>query len=148
MQSLDNVSVRFYSGKLLIWIKCQCQCQVWTPGNLIWHICAEHGSDILFPYIPSDTKLLLTKNYSKIIIFEKLRISYVIPWKSPSFPEILRVLDCHKITKNNSQGIIFVIISCQRVPKSDTESELRYEEQFRTFRVPHYNQGSYQNLTV
>ena len=29
--------------------------------------------------LPSDTKLLLTKNYSKIIIFEKLRISYVIP---------------------------------------------------------------------
>ena len=42
MQSLQNVSVRFYSGKLLIWIKCQCQCQVWTPGNLIWQICAEH----------------------------------------------------------------------------------------------------------
>ena len=43
MQSLQNVSVRFWSGKLLIWIKCQCQCQVWTPGNLIWQMCAEHG---------------------------------------------------------------------------------------------------------
>ena len=29
--------------------------------------------------LPSDTKLLLTKNYSKIIISEKLRISRVIP---------------------------------------------------------------------
>ena len=29
--------------------------------------------------IPSDTKLLLTKNYSEINVFEKLRISYVIP---------------------------------------------------------------------
>ena len=29
--------------------------------------------------VPSDTKLLLTKNYSEIIIFEKLRVSYVIP---------------------------------------------------------------------
>ena len=28
--------------------------------------------------VPSDTKLLLTKNYSKIIIFQKLRISHVI----------------------------------------------------------------------
>ena len=65
--------------------------------------------------IPSDTKLLLTKNYSKIIIFEKLRISYVIPWKSPSFRRILRVLNRHKITKNNSQRVIFVTISCQRV---------------------------------
>ena len=48
MQSLQNVSVRFYSGKLLIWIKCQCQCQVWTPGNLIWQICAEHGTGKYF----------------------------------------------------------------------------------------------------
>ena len=59
--------------------------------------------------VPSDTKLLLTKNYSEIIIFEKLRISYVIPWKSASFPEILKVRTPSKITKNNSQGIIFVI---------------------------------------
>ena len=29
--------------------------------------------------LPSDTKLLLTKNYSKTLIFEKLRISRVIP---------------------------------------------------------------------
>ena len=65
--------------------------------------------------LPSDTKLLLTKNYSKIIIFEKLRISRVIPRKSPSFPKILTVQNRLKITKNNSQGIIFVIISCQRV---------------------------------
>ena len=40
----NNVSVRFYSGKLLIWIKCQCQCQVWTPRNSIWQICAEYGN--------------------------------------------------------------------------------------------------------
>ena len=65
--------------------------------------------------LPSDTKLLLTKNYSEINIFEELRISYVIPWKSPSFPEILKVRTPWKITKNNSQGIIFVIISCQKV---------------------------------
>ena len=62
--------------------------------------------------LPSDTKCLLTKNYSKIIIFEKLRISRV---KSPSLPKILRVQNRLKITKKNSQGIIFVIISCQRV---------------------------------
>ena len=54
----------------------------------------------------------LTKNYSKIIIFEKLRISRVIPRESPSFPKILTVQSRLKITKNNSQGIIFVIISC------------------------------------
>ena len=65
--------------------------------------------------LPSDTKLLLAKNYSEIIIFEKLRISCVIPWKNPSFPEISRVQNPSRITKNNSQGIIFVIISCQRV---------------------------------
>ena len=37
---------------------------------------------------PSDTKLLLTKIYSEINIFEKLRISRVISGKSLSFPEI------------------------------------------------------------
>ena len=67
--------------------------------------------------LPSDTKLLLTKNYFEIIIFEKLRISRVISGKSLSFPEILRGQIPSKITKNNSQGIIFVIISCQRVFK-------------------------------
>ena len=36
MQRLHNVSVMFHSAELLIWIKCQCQ--VWTPGNLIWQI--------------------------------------------------------------------------------------------------------------
>ena len=68
------------------------------------------------PKIPSDTKLLLTKNDFEIIIFEKLRISRVISGKSLSFLEILRVQIPSKITKNNSQGIIFAIILCQRVP--------------------------------
>ena len=36
--------------------------------------------------LPSDTKLLLTKNYFEIIIFENLRISRVISGKSLSFP--------------------------------------------------------------
>ena len=36
----------------------------------------------------SSTKLLLAKNYSEIIIFEKLRFSRVISGKSLSFPEI------------------------------------------------------------
>ena len=39
------------------------------------------------PNIPSDTKLLLTKNDSERAYFR----SYVFPWKGPSFPEILRV---------------------------------------------------------
>ena len=49
--------------------------------------------------VPSDTKLLLTKNYSEIIIFEKLRISRVISGKSLSFPEILRAQFPSKIPK-------------------------------------------------
>ena len=65
--------------------------------------------------VPSDTKLLLTKNYFEIILFDKSRISRVISGKSLSFPEISRGQIPSKITKNNSQGIIFVIISCQRV---------------------------------
>ena len=65
--------------------------------------------------LPSDTKLLLTKNYSEISIFETLRISRVIPLKCLYFLDISRAQNPSKITKNNSQGIIFVIISCQRV---------------------------------
>ena len=65
--------------------------------------------------IPSDTKLLHTKNYFEIIIFEKVRISHAISGKSLSFPEILRVANSLKNYENNSRGIIFVIISCQRV---------------------------------
>ena len=57
--------------------------------------------------LPSDAKLLLTKNYSEIIIFEKLRISRVIPWKCLSFLDISRGQNASKITKNNSQGIYF-----------------------------------------
>ena len=34
---------------------------------------------------PLTQKLLLTKKYSEVIIFEKLRISRVIPLKKPSF---------------------------------------------------------------
>ena len=46
---------------------------------------------------------------------KKLRISRVIPWKYLSFLDISRAQKPSEITKNNSQGIIFVIISCQRV---------------------------------
>ena len=84
--------------------------------------------------VPADTKLLLTKHYSKIIIFEKLRISRVIPRKSPSFPKVLTVQNRLKITKNNSQGIIFGIISCQRVsagflsePRSGSKPDCPYK---------------------
>ena len=78
----------------------------------------------LLPNIPSDTKLLLTKNVSETILFDKLRISYAIPWKGPSFPEILKVRNPSKITKKNSQGILFVIISCQRVSKRRSPMKL------------------------
>ena len=47
--------------------------------------------------------------------FGKLRISRVIPWKCLSFLDISRARNASTIMKNNSQGIIFVIISCQRV---------------------------------
>ena len=74
-------------------------------------------------HIPSDTKLLLTKNYFEKIIFEKLRISRVISGKSQSFPEMLRGQIPSKITKKYYQGIIFVTISCQRVNQDGPSSE-------------------------
>ena len=57
----------------------------------------------------------LRKKTSEIIIFGKLQISRVIPWKSISFLDILRRQNASKIAKDNSQGIIFARISCQRV---------------------------------
>ena len=104
-------------------------------------------------HLPSDTKLLLTKNYSEIIIFEKLRISRVISGKSLSFPEILRVQIPSKITKNNSRGIIFAIISCQRVkPITITPGSRIFRvlvsafsafPRFPPFATPNARQGSF-----
>ena len=63
---------------------------VWTPLEK-WHappICMLSTSHVY--EIPSDTKLLLTKSYFEIIIFERFWFSRVISGKSMSFPEILR----------------------------------------------------------
>ena len=68
-------------------------------------------------HIPSDTKLLHTKIALKYLFLQKLRISPVIPWKYLPFLEILRAQHPSKITKNNSQGIHFAIISCQKIKK-------------------------------
>ena len=65
--------------------------------------------------LPSDTKLLLTKNYSEIIIFVKITNFTRNFLKESLFLEILRVQNASQTTKNNSQGVIFAIISCQRV---------------------------------
>ena len=45
--------------------------------SILFYTCID--MILLFSNLPSDTKLLLTKNYFKIIIFGKLRISRVIP---------------------------------------------------------------------
>ena len=56
------------------------------------------------------------QNYSEINVFEKLRIWYVMSLKKSLFPvDFEGAKPPEIITKNNSQGIIFVIISCQRV---------------------------------
>ena len=58
--------------------------------------------------VPSDTKFLLTKNYSEIIILGELGISCVIPSKCLPFLDISRAQSPSTIMKNNSRGIIFV----------------------------------------
>ena len=60
--------------------------------------------------IPSDTKVLLTKYYSDIMIFPKRWISRVILWKRPRSPEILRGQNPSNIAKHNPQGEIFSTI--------------------------------------
>ena len=64
--------------------------------------------------IPSDTKLLLMKNYSEIIIFKNYDF-ICNSLKKSFFPGNFEGANPLKNTKNNSQGIIFVIVSCQRV---------------------------------
>ena len=56
-----------------------------------------------------------TKTYFEITLFEKLQISRVISLKKSFFPRDLRGQIPSKIMNNSSQGIIFVITSCQRV---------------------------------
>ena len=80
-----------------------------------WGILGGGGAKYFFFGAETSTK----KYYSKIIIFvKKLRISHVIPRKCLHVLEIARVQNASKITSTNSQGIIFVIISCPRVKGS------------------------------
>ena len=65
--------------------------------------------------IPSDTKLVLTQNCSEIIDFGKLANLTRNSLKCLYFLDMSRAQHRSKITKNSSQGITFVIISCQRV---------------------------------
>ena len=73
---------------------------------------------------PTDTILLLTSNGSEIMTFKKLRFSHVIPRKSRSFPEILRVQNPSKFPINNSQVTIFVIRALE--PRLEPRLEARY----------------------
>ena len=81
-----------------------------TPTSDDYHLVL---SGRINPY-PSDTKLLLTKHFCDIFLLQNLRIARVIPCKSLSFLEMLRVQNPLKITKTYSQGVIFVVISCQK----------------------------------
>ena len=65
--------------------------------------------------VPSDTKLLLTKNYSERIILRKITNLTRNSLKMSFFPGHSESTNPSEITKNNSQGILFVTISCQRV---------------------------------
>ena len=93
-----------------------------TPAsqNLVWlGVCPTecHKCDAELLYASwrlADTKLLLTKNYSEIIIFGKITNLTRNSLKMSFFPghfESTKSLKNYE--KNNSQGIIFVIISCQ-----------------------------------
>ena len=65
--------------------------------------------------LPFDTKLLLTKNYSEIIIFGKITNLTRNSLKKSLFPGDFENKKSLTNYEKNSQGIIFVIISCQRV---------------------------------
>ena len=92
-----------------------------SPPRDPWRMRGAAGTRQYRTSLGRGTKYPLTQNYYlrkiilKYLFLQKLRISRVIPWKSLSFLEIWRAQNPSKITKNNSQGIIFAIISCQRV---------------------------------
>ena len=90
-------------------------CPSYTTSHLILGFISHIDAKIK-NCIPSDTELLLTKNYSEVIIFGKITNLTRNSLKMSLFPghfESTKSLEI--ITRNNSQGIIFVIISCQRV---------------------------------
>ena len=67
----------------------------------------------------SDTRVLLTKNYSEIILFVKITNFTRNSLKKSLFPqEDFESAQRLKTTKNDYQGIIFVVISCQKVKVS------------------------------
>ena len=76
--------------------------------------CPNFGQPQPSRVYPLTQNYYLRKMFLKLYYLQKLRISRVIPQKSRPFPEILRAQNPSKIAKNNSQGIIFVIILCQR----------------------------------
>ena len=71
-----------------------------TEGNALWHKTIATYEKIFW------------NNY---FISKNLRIWRVIPLNCLYFLDIPRAQNPSKITKNNSQRIIFAIISCQRV---------------------------------
>ena len=74
-----------------------------------------HCDNKFFAILPSDTKSLLMKNHSEIIIFVKITKFTRNSLKKSLFPGNCESVKGLKNYKKNSQGIIFVIISCQRV---------------------------------
>ena len=91
-----------------------------VPGNAL-------PSRAFSESLPSTTKALLTKNYSEII---RESLSFPAEFEGAKF--------LRKPPKNNSQGIIFVIISCRRVcagkghPWTNTSVEGNFRRTFRT----------------
>ena len=74
------------------------------------------NSDLFsFLFLPSGTNLLLTKNFSEIILFVKITNFTRNSLKKSFFPGNLESATSLKNYKKNSRGVIFVIISCQRV---------------------------------
>ena len=90
------------------------KCEGWSP-SLVAPYCAIPWDYLSDTPLPSDTKLLLMKKKLNKYFWKITNFTRNFSGKSLSFPEIVRVQIPAKITKNNSRGIIFVIISCQRV---------------------------------
>ena len=70
---------------------------------------SEREGDSTYSYTPP-SKTLITYKYSSSASLQKLLVLSAFRRKNPPFPRILGPESPFRITTNNSQGIIFVII--------------------------------------
>ena len=87
------------------------------------HKCARKFSQGMMFRTPRSKNITYLQTFQNMCFWQKLRLSRVILRKCPPLPRLLRSQESLKITKNTSQGILFIVVfdrgvlilSCQGV---------------------------------